>query len=425
MKNRARSFSSKSRLRRSLLSLTVLGLALLIGIQLLPMGLASAAQTLYTSAQTLKAGTTIADCTIQVPTSTYAISGSGASGASIRNVVVEGSYDVLKVGSGSQTVGLTVNGLRGLGPSHVAVFLANVTNGVFDNLTMNTPGYALYLERGNHGLTFRGINFTTTGNWCVHAYNWETQNEPSDGILIDGGSISSADGTFVLSGGWSDITIRNLSINQSSGGWPIFRLYGGVKNVVIENLEVWGGSALLDVTHSEDPPANITLRNVIYHGTTIVSNASRAAIDGLTLDNVVLADAQTTTTTQPPTTTTTAAPTTTTTQAPTTTTTQPPTTTTTAAPTTTTTTQPTTTTTTQPPTTTTTAARVMTTTTQAPTTTTTAPPTTTTTTTAAPTTTTTTAAPRFRQPQLATTSAAWPSPARSPIPPCWVEWRCV
>ena len=200
----------------------------------------------------------------------------------MRRVTVEGGYDGIKIGSGSQSIGLTVEDFRATNPSHLGMFLANVTNGVFRNLDLQTTGYPLYLERGNHNLSFYNINLVSLGNWTVHAYNWETQSEPSDGILIDGATISSAEGTFVLSGGWANITVRNATIHQSSSAWPVFRMYGGVRDVLIENCEVWGGSALLDVSHPESPPQNVVLRNVTYHGTKLPS------YPWLTLENVVL-----------------------------------------------------------------------------------------------------------------------------------------
>jgi hypothetical protein len=169
----------------------------------------------------------------------------------------------------------------------LGMFLANITTGEFHRTNLTANDYTLYIERGANGLTFKDA-YLKAKRWNVHAYNYETQSQPSGQVLFDRFEMDSIDGSFLISSGFDGFAVKNGTIRQTGTlGHPIVRLYGSPRNVLIENVEAWGNAPFLDVTKL-GAPESVTLRNVTYHGPSILGPGT-SAIQGLVLDNVVTA----------------------------------------------------------------------------------------------------------------------------------------
>lgn len=244
----------------------------------------------YTSSVYLKPGQVFENAYIRVPSQDYrGILAQGASGAVIRNVTIDNARDGIKTGSGVQLSSFTVDNLR-VKNTLQGLFVANVNNGTFRHLDIRAVGnHSLYLERSNNNLLFEDCYFTGV-HWVIQLYGKEVaQYGGSDGVTISDFAIDGSNGAIVITKPYKDVVIRQGTIRMSDTSWPIFRIYGGAEDILIENVEVWGGSVLLDADNlDEGTIRNVTLRNVVYHGRTIITSADRAAIQGLTLENVTL-----------------------------------------------------------------------------------------------------------------------------------------
>ena len=334
--------------------------------------------------------------------STSAIQLAGPVNCQFTNLVFEDLSFGLKLGSGPESSGLLVDNIVARRCAQ-PLFVANVSDSTFSNLDIQADALAnsldqgIYLERGNHNLTFQNVKVAGGGGYCLQLY---TESGESDTLTFDGLTLDATTGRYPLViWGYSNVNFKNVTMINSPGATaPCVRLSGTASNVLFDGFTAQGGTSLA-APYAEETPQGIVFENGTYQGPTLGSGAS---FENVTSGSTTTTTVEPTTTTTLPTTTTTVAPTTTTTAATATTTTVISSTTTTVAPTTSTTQAPTTTTTPAPSTTTTAStvpvwALSTTTTTTVyvpPATTTTIPPTTTTTT----------------QPPAATTSTTVPAP---------------
>ena len=98
-------------------------------------------------------------------------------------------------------------------------------------------------------------------------------------------------GGIVITSPYSDVTIRGgtIDMTNTTGGWPVIRLYGGVKDILIEDIDAWGDAAFLDVANlDEGTVENVILRNITYHGPTLMGGTTKTTIQGLVMENVEL-----------------------------------------------------------------------------------------------------------------------------------------
>jgi hypothetical protein len=198
----------------------------------------------------------------------------------------------MKIGSGSQSK-LNVDGFVVQG-SVQALFLANVSDSTFRNMNFNCPYWAnaqtgsknhtLYIERGNSNLSFYNLTSTGGSNWPIHLYNYETYSSYGMGrnILFDGLTVNSQVGAIVISEGFDGVTMRNVKATAGNG-WPVFRMYGAARNIVIDGFEAWGPGPLVDKWTGGANPVNVVFRNGVYHG------PSLGSVPGVTFENVKLA----------------------------------------------------------------------------------------------------------------------------------------
>jgi hypothetical protein len=224
------------------------------------------------------------------------IDASGSQGGVIRDVRLENLAYGLKIGSGPQTRGLSVDGVVATNNSQ-ALFLANVSDSNLRNLDLQcysvadapsgSKNHVIYLERGNHNLLFTNVTLSGGSGQTLQMFCYENRDEPSDDITFDGLTIrDSVHGPIVISGGYSRVTIKNLRATASGADFPVIQLYGDADNIVIDGFECWGGQALLGTADGPLPHArNIVLKNGIYHGGTLVYGAGK--IDGLVIDSSV------------------------------------------------------------------------------------------------------------------------------------------
>jgi len=218
------------------------------------------------------------------------ISGHGINGATLRNLRFENAMCGMKIGTGNQSYNLNADGITAVG-NFGAMFLANVSNSTFKNMNLdcyyapNAPSgqknHVIYLERGNHNLTFLNVKSVGGSNWPIHLYNYESQSQPSDNILFDGLDVDCQVGAIIISEGWSKVTMRNVKA-RAGNGWPVFRAYGAARDVVIENFEAWGPGPLVDKASGLANPVNWIFRNGVYHG------PSLGSVPGVTFENVRL-----------------------------------------------------------------------------------------------------------------------------------------
>jgi len=217
------------------------------------------------------------------PNSEQGIYGWGLSSATVRHVYGSHLAYLVKIGSGDQSYNLTMDDVVSRNTCQ-GIFLANVSDSTFTNLDLDcTPDgpwwsgkpHCLYLERGCHNLSFKNVVLTgTTAGQAFHAYN-ET-DQPSSGLVIDGMTIGTPEKpvrAFVISSGWSNVTIRNLKIYAVTNE-PVLLTYGASTNVTIDGFEIWGGNALVGAYPQPElgKAVNWTIKNGIYHGSTLRSS---------------------------------------------------------------------------------------------------------------------------------------------------------
>jgi uncharacterized protein YkwD len=220
------------------------------------------------------------------------IVGNGINGATVRNIRTENAWTGMKIGSGAQSYNIDLDGFSSQNDVQ-SLFLANVSNSTFRNLdlSVNSSGnygknHAIYLERGNSGLSFYNVKTRGGAGQPLHLYHESGTSGTGRDIVFDGLDVSSVSGPIVIQG-YERVIIRNARLSGGSD-FPILQLRTGVKEVVLEDFEAWGGTSLVGVSSSTtDRPQRITLRDGVYHGRVITNDASR--IDGLAIEGVALA----------------------------------------------------------------------------------------------------------------------------------------
>ena len=221
------------------------------------------------------------------------ISGSGLDGNTIQDVRFENLDYGLKIGAGAQSRGLRIDDVIATNNTQ-AIFVANLSDSRFSNLDLQSyyvpdaqsgnKNHVIYLERGNHNLTFENVTLSGGSGQTLQMYCYNNRNEPSDHITFKGLTIENANhGPIVISGGYSHVTIKNLKATATGDEFPVIQLYGDATDITIDGFECWGGQALLGTADGPSARArNVVLKNGIYHGSSLVYGASK--IDGLVVD---------------------------------------------------------------------------------------------------------------------------------------------
>jgi hypothetical protein len=244
-------------------------------------------------AVTLTSGAFLADILFRWPAvnrEQYGLLGTGLQGASIQNVRTENAWTGIKLGSGELSSGIELEGFSSQNDVQ-SLFLANVSDSSFRDLDLSVDSsgsygrnHAIYLERGNSRLSFHNVRLRGGQGQALHLYHESGAAGTGRDILFDGLDIVSASGPIVIYG-YERVTIRNARVTGGADR-PIVQLGPEVRDLVIENVEAWGGSSFLGVTDGADGVQGVTLRNITYHGDELVYNRSK--IDGLALENVRL-----------------------------------------------------------------------------------------------------------------------------------------
>lgn len=222
---------------------------------------------------------------------TYGIRGSGISQGTIRNVVIDNAYGGVKIGSGSQSVGLVVDSYSTTNNAQ-SLFLADVSDSTFRNMDLHIATTAefdshgrrhvIYLEKDNHNLRFSHLRLRGGTSYALQLFHGGGWAEASSDLTFDDVTIESPalNGAVVLGDYYERVTMANLRVTSPAAAVSVFRLRE-VRDVVIDGFEAWGGAAL--VTSSGAPVSNVVFRNGTYHGPKLGS------IPGVTFENVTLA----------------------------------------------------------------------------------------------------------------------------------------
>ena len=239
---------------------------------------------------------TVSDKTFSAtpPNSDAAVSGSGVNGATISNLSSDGYSYLVKIGSGAQSYNINAKDLTCTANSQ-GIFLANVSNSTFTNLNLNAQNpawggkpHAIYIERGNHDLTFTNVMVTASqapAGQAIHLYADTISSDPTDNITFDGltvGSPTQPVRAIIVANGYSHITFRNLTAYSVTDD-PVIAVYGGADSITVDGFECWGGSALVAQTGGSGSATNIVVENGTYHGSTLSSGVT------VTQNNVTLA----------------------------------------------------------------------------------------------------------------------------------------
>ena len=217
---------------------------------------------------------------------TTAIYGSGIRGATLDNLTFETSHYGLRIGTGLQSSNIVANDLTF---RHLAepLFLANVSNSTFSNLDIQADRYdtnqwhGIYLERGNHHLTFKNVKISGGSGYCLQLYY---SHGGSDYITFDGLTLDATTGRYPLViQGYSHVIFRNVTIIASpDSDGPLVRFYGG-DDVTFDGFTASGGTSL--VCWDFNAPTNVTFKNGTYKGPVLIEPGQEAAF---VLENVII-----------------------------------------------------------------------------------------------------------------------------------------
>jgi len=218
---------------------------------------------------------------------TTAIYGSGINGATLTDLTFETSHYGLRIGSGLQSTNIVADGLTF---RHLAepILLANVSDSTFTNLDIQADKFptnkwhGIYLERGNHNLTFKNVKISGGSGYCLQLYY---SGGGSDNILFDGLTLDATTGRYpLIIQGYSHVVFRNLTIIGAPGSdGPLIRFYGDSDDVTFDGFTASGGTALVSWSYSA--PTNVTFRNGTYAGPVLIEPGQEA---DFTLENVKL-----------------------------------------------------------------------------------------------------------------------------------------
>ena len=169
-------------------------------------------------------------------------------------------------------------------------YVSNLTGGLFERLDLEMlttswtsafSTHALYLEGGNHGLTFNSVKARGGSGWTVQLY---TETGPSDEIVFNG---LDATGYPVYVGiDFSNVTIQNAVVVGKSGEGCFSLNY--CDHVTIDGFTASGGDSLVKAEYGA--PSNVTLRNGTYQGSRMVTGT----ITNLVTQNVSFGSTPTT-----------------------------------------------------------------------------------------------------------------------------------
>lgn len=186
-------------------------------------------------------------------------------GAAIRDCLLTRCADGIKIGSGPQSSGITIERVTAV-DCIAPLFLANISDSTFTDLTIDaTPagGYdhCAYLERGLIRCTFRNMRLTRGGGYCLHLYH-ETGADCED-LLFEDCVLDARGGgkrAMVIYPGVRRVTMRRCKFLIDSNE-PVIVLAGAV-DVLVEDFEAQGGYALVEGVYSNS--TNVVFRNGIY-----------------------------------------------------------------------------------------------------------------------------------------------------------------
>lgn len=244
----------------------------------------------------MKTGQTFSALKIDAAMNTALNSESNSGGKESSDILVEQCY----VGGAGSTIHFGVK--FGAGPQSYdfevrdsvfedcrqPILVANLTGGIFERLVLENNksaddhDHCIYVGTGTHNLEFRDIKFISYYGWGLHCYD--------EGMVSGGGFIvedclfeAAQGGSFLAWPGFEDITIRNCVFRCQGNNYPPFDLYG-VKDVLIEDFEVWGSNYLVEVIATTYPNQNVVIRNGVWH--TNSNNWVSGAATGITIENV-------------------------------------------------------------------------------------------------------------------------------------------
>ena len=217
------------------------------------------------------------------------ISGSGINGATLTNLMFQNAHYGLKIGSGPQSSNINADGLTF---RHLAepLFLANVSNSTFSNLDIQADKYdtnqwhGIYLERGNHNLTFRNVKITGGSGYSLQLY-YSTPGT-SDTLLFENLTLDATNGRYPLViQSYDHVIFRNVTIIGGPAGGALIRFYGGSDDIVFDGFTARGGDKL--VTWSNNQPTNVTFKNGTYFGSQLSDKMSAFTFENVTLGSSI------------------------------------------------------------------------------------------------------------------------------------------
>jgi hypothetical protein len=209
-------------------------------------------------------------------------------GAAIRDCLLTRCADGIKIGSGPQSSGITIERVTAV-DCIAPLFLANISDSTFTDLDIDaTPagGYdhCAYLERGLIRCTFRNMRLTRGGGYCLHLYH-ETGADCEDLLFED--CIFDARGggkrAMVIYPGCKRITMRRCKFLIDRADEPVIVLAGAV-DVLVEDFEAQGGYALVEGFYTNS--SNVVFRNGVYRSSSPFVVGKTA---GISFQNVVRA----------------------------------------------------------------------------------------------------------------------------------------
>ncbi|OGH08118.1 MAG: hypothetical protein A2W22_01525 [Candidatus Levybacteria bacterium RBG_16_35_11] len=258
-------------------------------------------QTVITGTYALTSNHTYSGMTFTGAGSNDSASKYGAWGSGLTNVTLSGdtfmnTHYGLKIGTGPQSSNINADGLTF---RHLAepLFLANVSNSAFSNIDIQADKYdtnqwhGIYLERGNHNLTFRNVKITGGSGYSLQLY-YSTPGT-SDTLLFENLTLDATTGRYPLViQSYDHVIFRNVTIIGGPAGGALIRFYGGSDDIVFDGFTARGGDKL--VTWSNNQPTNVTFKNGTYYGTQLSDKMS-----AFTFENVTLGSSTPTSTTLP------------------------------------------------------------------------------------------------------------------------------
>ena len=196
--------------------------------------------------------------------------GVAINGAAIRDCLITRCPDGIKIGSGPQSSGITIERVQVV-DSAAPLFVANISDSTFTDLTLDgrpTNGYdhCVYAERGLLRCTFRNIRMTRGGGYCLHLYNGAYNgSNGSEDLLFEDCVLDARGGgarALVIYPGYKRVTLRRCKLLSDRTDQPIISMYGAT-DILIEDFEAEGGYSLIEVP-SSGACSNVIFRNGTY-----------------------------------------------------------------------------------------------------------------------------------------------------------------